>query len=160
MVENKRGITAEDLYELKSVSDPKLSPDGKEAVYVVTEMDKEKNDYISNLFFLDIETGKSRPWTFGKNRNTAPRWSPDGKNIVFVSDRSDKNQLYLLSRDGGEAKQLTSCRNGAISAVMVSMRKENCFLHFAKRRGDIEPRGGRRRASPAAGSQEDEIQVG
>lgn len=132
MVENKRGITAEDLYELKSVSDPKLSPDGKEAVYVVTEMDKEKNDYISNLYFLDIETGKSQPWTFGKNRNTAPRWSPDGKNIVFVSNRSDKNQLYLLSRDGGEAKQLTSCRNGATQPVWSPCGKKVAFTTLLK----------------------------
>jgi dipeptidyl aminopeptidase/acylaminoacyl peptidase len=114
---NKKGITAEDLFALKSVSDPKLSPTGKEAVYVLTEMDKEKNDYISNLFHLDVETGKSTQWTFGQNRNSSPRWSPDGGKVVFVSDRSDKSQLYLLSRSGGEAQQLTFCPNGASQPV-------------------------------------------
>ncbi|WP_421384115.1 S9 family peptidase [Bacillus salacetis] len=114
---NKRGITAEDLFELKSVSDPKLSPSGKEAVYVVTEMDKEKNDYISNLFHLDVETGKSTQWTFGENRNSSPKWSPDGEKVVFVSDRFDKSQLYLLACNGGEAKQLTFCPNGASQPV-------------------------------------------
>ncbi|MGF2615294.1 S9 family peptidase [Rossellomorea vietnamensis] len=110
---NRRGITAEDLFALKSVSDPKLSPQGNEAVYVLTEMDKEKNDYISNLYHLSIDTGISSQWTFGENRNTSPRWSPDGKEVVFVSDRSGKNQLYLLSVNGGEAQQLTRCPNGA-----------------------------------------------
>lgn len=110
---NKRGITAEDLFALKSVSDPKLSPHGNEAVYVLTEMDQEKNVYISNLYHLNIDTGTSRQWTFGENRNSSPRWSPDGKDIVFVSDRSGKSQLYLLSVNGGEAQQLTHCPNGA-----------------------------------------------
>ncbi|MGD6965373.1 S9 family peptidase [Rossellomorea vietnamensis] len=110
---NKRGITAEDLYALKSVSDPKLSPHGNEAVYVLTEMDQEKNVYISNLYHLNIDKGTSRQWTFGENRNSSPRWSPDGKDIVFVSDRSGKSQLYLLSVNGGEAQQLTHCPNGA-----------------------------------------------
>ncbi|TYR77852.1 S9 family peptidase [Rossellomorea vietnamensis] len=110
---NKRGITAEDLFALKSVSDPKLSPYGNEAVYVLTEMDQEKNVYISNLYHLNIDTGTSRQWTFGENRNSSPRWSPDGKEIAFVSDRSGKSQLYLLSVKGGEAQQLTHCPNGA-----------------------------------------------
>ncbi|TYS15886.1 S9 family peptidase [Rossellomorea vietnamensis] len=110
---NKRGITAEDLYALKSVSDPKFSPHGNEAVYVLTEMDQEKNVYISNLYHLNIDKGTSRQWTFGENRNSSPRWSPDGKDIVFVSDRSGKSQLYLLSVNGGEAQQLTHCPNGA-----------------------------------------------
>ncbi|MGD6801536.1 S9 family peptidase [Rossellomorea vietnamensis] len=110
---NKRGITAEDLFALKSVSDPKLSPYGNEAVYVLTEIDQEKNVYISNLYHLNIDTGTSRQWTFGENRNSSPRWSPDGKEIAFVSDRSGKSQLYLLSVKGGEAQQLTHCPNGA-----------------------------------------------
>ncbi|MDQ7860852.1 hypothetical protein RCO48_06695 [Peribacillus frigoritolerans] len=42
---NKIGITARDLFHLKSVTDPKLSPDGSMAVYVQTRID-EKNGKI------------------------------------------------------------------------------------------------------------------
>ncbi|WP_456271866.1 S9 family peptidase [Bacillus sp. AK031] len=126
-MENKRGITAEDLYELRSVSSPVLSPDGKEAVYVMTEMDIEENEYISNLYHLDIETGKSRKWTFGKDRNTSPKWSSDGQNIAFVSSRSEKSQVYVLSKTGGEAKQLTFCPNGASQPVWSPCGKKIAF---------------------------------
>ncbi|EDL64066.1 S9 family peptidase [Bacillus sp. SG-1] len=120
-------MTAEDLFKLKSVSDPKISPNGEEAAYVITEMDEETNKYISNLYHLDIKTGKSTQWTFGKNRNTSPRWSPDGGKVVFVSDRSDKSQLFLLLRSGGEARQLTFCPNGASQPVWSPCGKKVAF---------------------------------
>ena len=124
---SKRGMTAEDLFKLKSVSDPKISPNGEEAAYVITEMDEETNKYISNLYHLDIKTGKGTQWTFGKNRNTSPRWSPDGGKVVFVSDRSDKSQLFLLLRSGGEARQLTFCPNGASQPVWSPCGKKVAF---------------------------------
>lgn len=74
----KRFLKAEDLYELKSVTDPQFSPDGKKCVFVQTEMLENKNDYASNLYIIDVENGgEPKQWTFGENRNHSPRWSPD-----------------------------------------------------------------------------------
>lgn len=108
MSENgKRVIAAEDLYKLKSVNDPQMSPCGTKAVYVETSIQEEKHHYISNLFLLDLKTGEKVQWTFGEHRNTSPRWSPDGSRLAFLSNRSGKNQLYVMSAGGGEAKALT-----------------------------------------------------
>lgn len=38
----KHGIQPEDLYRLKSVSNPRVSPDGTEVVYVETCIDEKK----------------------------------------------------------------------------------------------------------------------
>ncbi|WP_411333778.1 S9 family peptidase [Metabacillus indicus] len=103
----KRVIAAEDLYKLKSVNDPQMSPCGTKAVYVETSIQEEKHHYISNLFLLDLKTGEKVQWTFGEHRNTSPRWSPDGSRLAFLSSRSGKNQLYVMSAGGGEAKALT-----------------------------------------------------
>ncbi|MGP1908665.1 S9 family peptidase [Metabacillus sp. JX24] len=103
----KRVIAAEDLYKLKSVNDPQMSPCGTKAVYVETSIQEEKHHYISNLFLLDLKTGEKVQWTFGEHRNTSPRWSPDGSRLAFLSNRSGKNQLYVMSARGGEAKALT-----------------------------------------------------
>ena len=108
-----KGIAAEDLFHLKSVTDPQLSPDGKLAVFVETGVNKEDETYYSNLFIHNLDTGKSVQWTHGTHRNMNPRWSPDGEMIAFLSNRTGKNQLYVMSRDGGEAKKLTDFENGA-----------------------------------------------
>ncbi|MGA9226566.1 MAG: S9 family peptidase [Mesobacillus sp.] len=114
----KRFLKAEDLYVLKSVTDPQLSPDGKKCVFVQTDMLEKKNDYVSNLYILDLEEGgEPKQWTYGENRNHSPRWSPDGSQLAFISNRAGKNQVYVLDAAGGEARQATSFKNGASGPV-------------------------------------------
>jgi len=109
-----RGVKSEDLYHFKSVVDPQFSPDGQSFVYVQTKIDKEADEYQGHLFFQMVEKGAgSVQWTFGKGRNHSPRWSPDGSELAFVSNRSGKNQIYVLSINGGEARQVTFLPSGA-----------------------------------------------
>lgn len=115
MTKNK--ITAESLFDLYSVTNPNLSPDGNEAVFIRTHMDKEENKYVSNLFHADLKSGKVTQWTHGKGRTSQPAWSEDGKQIAFLSDRDGKNQLYRLQTAGGEAEQVTEFANGVSSFV-------------------------------------------
>jgi dipeptidyl aminopeptidase/acylaminoacyl peptidase len=114
----KRGITAEDLYQLKSVVNPQVSPDGSSVVYVQTTIDHEGDEYQSHLFFQPLaKRGEPVQWTFGKGRNHSPKWSPNGEKLAFVSSRSGKSQIYLLSLKGGEAKQVTFLPNGASNPI-------------------------------------------
>lgn len=114
----KRGMKPEDLFHLKSVSDPQLATNGEYCAFVETIMLEKENKYCSNLFFLNVkEINKPVQWTFGESRNHSPRWSPDGSMLAFVSDRSGKNQIYVMDVKGGEARQLTKCPNGASNPV-------------------------------------------
>ncbi|MCO0598543.1 S9 family peptidase [Peribacillus butanolivorans] len=114
---NKIGIAAKDLFHLKSVTDPKLSPDGSMAVYVQTRIDEKTEKYVSNLYMFSLITNETRQWTFGENRDTSPCWSPDGKNIAFISDRSGKKQVHLISTIGGESQQITHFINGTTNPI-------------------------------------------
>ncbi|MCU1266285.1 MAG: peptidase prolyl oligopeptidase active site domain protein [Acidobacteria bacterium] len=127
-----RGITPEDYYAFEFASDPNISPDGKLVAYVVTKVDRAQNRRNSAIWIVAAD-GNRAPWQFTtspQNSNT-PRWSPDGKWLAFLSSRPDaaptppagttpgtpatdlpRNQIYLLSMNGGEARRLTNLKNG------------------------------------------------
>ncbi|CAM5208856.1 Dipeptidyl aminopeptidase/acylaminoacyl peptidase OS=Ureibacillus acetophenoni OX=614649 GN=SAMN05877842_10782 PE=4 SV=1 [Ureibacillus acetophenoni] len=111
----KRLLGAEDLFKLKSVSNPQISPNGEEAVFIRTEIDEKDNKYYAHLYYLQLSTGAVAQWTFGKERISSPKWSPDGKQVAFLSNREEKNHLYIISTIGGEAKKVTSLDSGVSS---------------------------------------------
>ncbi|KYC97195.1 Acylamino-acid-releasing enzyme [Heyndrickxia sporothermodurans] len=123
----KKGIQAEDLYDLKSIVDPQLSPNGNEVVFVQTHIEKEKKDYVSNLYYMNLSDKRTKQWTFGNHRTHSPRWSPNGNELAFVSTREGKSQIFVLSKFGGEAKQITFCKNGAKNPVWSPCGKKIAF---------------------------------
>jgi dipeptidyl aminopeptidase/acylaminoacyl peptidase len=109
-------LTAEDLYKIVTLSDPRFSPDGKWLAFIRTVMARAKNDYRSAIWLVPTAGGRPRQFTSGDKRDSAPRWSSDGRWLAFVSNRGGekaKAQIYLLPTDGGEARRLTTMENGA-----------------------------------------------
>ena len=122
---NGRGITPEDYFNFEFLSDPQLSPDGKLVSYVVTTVDQKQNRRYSSVWMVAAD-GSRTPWQFttSPQSSTSPRWSGDGQNLAFLSSRSSagtsgndspRNQVYLLSMKGGEARRLTNLKNGISS---------------------------------------------
>jgi dipeptidyl aminopeptidase/acylaminoacyl peptidase len=113
----RRAVVAEDLYRLRFVADPQVSPDGSQVAYVVAWVDPaDHTRYRSQVMLADFDgTNPPRALTSGRHRDTAPRWSPDGCSLAFVSDRSEeaRAQLFLLPLQGGDPRQLTSLKRGA-----------------------------------------------
>ncbi len=125
-----RSITIEDLYQLKFVSRPRISPDGKRIALVVTTIDEEKHSYHSAIWVAPVDGGEARRFTSGTANAHSPSWSPNGQTLAFVSERESektdkeqkkrgkgKPQIWLLPMDGGEAAQLTFMEHGVSSPV-------------------------------------------
>ncbi|MDP9251481.1 MAG: S9 family peptidase, partial [Chloroflexota bacterium] len=112
-------MTAEDLYSFRFLADAQLSPDGERVAFAVRTVAPERDGYRSSIWLVPFD-GSTEPvrFTSGPGQDTLPRWSPDGRTLAFVSDRAapDKGDgkkrkpknVFVLSLDGGEARQLTS----------------------------------------------------
>jgi len=121
----RRGVTAEDYFAFESISDAHISPDGKQAAYVLTTVDRQKNRRDSSIWLVAID-GRSAPrrLTAEGASSTSPRWSPDGSKLAFLSVRAagsatdqaaeaPRPQICILRMEGGEAQALTHLKSGA-----------------------------------------------
>ena len=110
----KRPITAHDLWAVKRVGAPALSPDGRQAVVSVQEWSIEKNKPTASLWLVDVARATTRRLTAGTGRDTAPAWSPDGGRIAFTSKRGEDEAaaLYVIPVAGGEAEKLVELPMG------------------------------------------------
>ena len=100
--------TVDALISLKRAGSPVISPDGKWVAYTIRETNWDENDYETEIWLADAQTGATRQLTNGRKSSNAPAWSPDGRKLAFGSDREDKRQIYLIDLGGGEALKLTS----------------------------------------------------
>ena len=106
--------TPELQMKVKAVGSPRVSPDGKRAVYTVGEavMTPEKSESVTQIWMATIDGKENNQITFGDKSSTNPKWSPDGNWIAFTSNRKDnKMNLYLLRLNGGEAEPLTDVKS-------------------------------------------------
>ncbi len=80
---------------------PRFGPDGQTVVY------SQSQGGNTDLFSMDINSGRSIRLTSAPSIETAPSFSPDGSQIVFESDRSGTPQLYVMPAGGGEARRIS-----------------------------------------------------
>ncbi len=111
--DGKRNLTVDDLFQIKDVGDPQVSPDGKWVAYTVTATLFKEEKSETQIWMVPFAGGEPIPMTAKGNSASRPRWSQDGKYLSFLSTRGEgKPQVWLLDRQGGEAQQLTEVSQG------------------------------------------------
>lgn len=129
----KRRIRIDDLFTIRLVADPQISPDGTRVAYVVTRLDREQNAYRAAIWMLDINADTEPvKFTSGMQQDFSPRWSPDGRYLAFLSNRSGKNQIYVMPTDGGEPWQLSADEDPASD---IAWSADGRWLTFARKSG-------------------------
>src|SRR5881628_454147 len=143
----QRAISDSDLFAFRWVASPQISPDGREAAYVLVTVNAKHDGYETSLWLVATD-GASPPrrLTAGP-KDAAPRWSPDGSTIAFLRPQDGRPQLYLLPLGGGEAQQLTDLPKGASAAAWAPDGKTIAFTstttaeELAKKDKTEEPKG-------------------
>src|SRR3954451_11430664 len=94
-----------DLNNLQRIAvGPQLSPDGRTLVYGLSFTDWKLGRLVYHLWRQEVGGGAPVQLTFTEGGDTPIlQFSPDGKTVLFVRD----GQLWLISINGGEPRQLT-----------------------------------------------------
>ncbi len=74
-----------------------VSPDGKEIAF----------DLLGDIYTMPVTGGDAKVLRSGMAMEVQPRYSPDGKKILFTSDAGGGDNIWLMNRDGSNARQLT-----------------------------------------------------
>jgi dipeptidyl aminopeptidase/acylaminoacyl peptidase len=96
----------EDLRHVRTMAQPRLSPDGRSVLISVT--DSTADGGKSHLWLVDIKLNTARQLTWSppqeKGGESMGKWTPDGDSILFLAHRGEHTQLYRLPMEGGEAR--------------------------------------------------------
>ena len=77
---------------------PQISPDGQTIAFT----------YKGDIYTVPTAGGRAVQLTSHPDLDTRPVWSPDGKKIAFASNRKGNYDIYVVNREGGAPRQLTT----------------------------------------------------
>ncbi|HEX7672034.1 MAG TPA: S9 family peptidase [Polyangiaceae bacterium] len=116
-----RPMSLNDVLTAVRVSDPQVSPDGRQVAFVRTTTDLALGKRNADVWIVAADgSAPPRPLTRGEKTDNAPRFSPDGKTLAFVSNRGGTPQVYLLDLSGGEPRKLTDLPAGVQDPLVFS----------------------------------------
>jgi len=114
----KRAFTISDLYNIKGVSAPQISPNGKQLVFSVTKYFLKKGKTNSEIYLMNNDGSNLRKMTNNKAADFSPVWAPNGEKILFLSTRKNGIQIWSIPVNGGEAEQVTNISTGINDLVL------------------------------------------
>lgn len=131
MENEKEKIELEDILRFRFLSNLTLSPNAKNAAFVVKQANEERNGYNSAIWVMNCETKQSFQLTVGKDESSY-LWMDDDS-ILFSSGRDNKKEeadktfttYFKISLNGGEAQKVMT-----VPAPVENLKKidENTFL--------------------------------
>ena len=135
IVAQKRAFTIADLYKIRSVSDPVVSPDGRRIAYVEGSSNLPKGTSQSDVYVMNVD-GSQRVAVTKNDKSYEPLWGKDGRSIYFVSFAGGTSQMYQYTFSDGKTQKLTDFSMGVGSPVLSP---DNNLIAFS---ADVYPECG------------------
>lgn len=116
-----------DIFDLKYISDPQISPDGSQIIYVLNSKDVMNDANRTEIWKIDKDGKQNLPFISNDQRAYSPRWSPDGKKVLYISSRSGRTQLYIHWIAEGIESKVYNFRSGLSSPKWSPDGKQIAF---------------------------------
>lgn len=150
-------VRATDLYEMRSVGNVAVSPDGRHVLYTVTQPWRDadtpgaKSGYRTHLWLAPTDGSRPpRALTSGAASIGQATWHPASDRIAFVRTTGEgaqaRPQVFVLPLDGGEAYAVTRPDDRA-SSPAFSPDGRRLLVALSKTEADLRREG--RHAAPA-----------
>jgi len=105
-----RPLVIADMFQIKRVGSPVVSPDGEWVAYTVSTPSSPSKRGGTQIWMTPT-SGEAEPIAMTAKGYSAssPEWSPDGKYLSFMATRGDsaRSQVWVLDRRMGEGQELT-----------------------------------------------------
>ena len=103
-------LALESYFDMESVSNPQISPDGTQIIYTRGWIDKVNDQRESTLWIMDADGSRNRQLVDG----SGTRWSADGSRILYMAEGEPSGaQIFVRWMDAeGAITQVTRLERG------------------------------------------------
>lgn len=105
-------MTPADVFALPILSELEVSPRGDRAIYGVLRADREADEFVNELWELDLSTSATKKLRLAEVGAYAPRFSPDGSELAWLEDGEEKTSLVVLKLAGGKRQVVAASAEG------------------------------------------------
>ncbi len=124
----KQPFDVQTMMKLARLSEPVLSPDGKQVAFTVQTVDLDRNIKPKQIYVVAPNGGVPRQITSDGTDNERPRWAPDSKQILYISNRDGSSQIWRMNPDGSSARQVSHLSTEAGGIVVSQDGKKIVFV--------------------------------
>jgi dipeptidyl aminopeptidase/acylaminoacyl peptidase len=103
----RKPFSPADLWQWRTISETRISPDGHSVVYAESWNDQAANATYSNLWLASSDGRERRQITDGAWRDSAARWSAGSEAIAYISNRTGNAQIRIRRIDTGKDFELS-----------------------------------------------------
>jgi dipeptidyl aminopeptidase/acylaminoacyl peptidase len=132
-------MTPDDIWRLRQITDPQVSPGGGAVAFTVSDPDQKTNTYRRQIWMVGTGQGEGdgQPYPFtGQGSEYLPRWAPDGRRLAFVSapPGESRSEICILPVATGGERVVVCSLDGHVSEL--AWAPDGSRLAFAVRDAD------------------------
>ena len=105
---NTKVMTPEALWAMGRIAASAPSPDGRYVIYQVGYYSVKENRSHHVLYSIKYDGSENKLLTTTSDNETDPVWIENGKRIAFISNASGSSQVWTMSPDGTDRRQMTN----------------------------------------------------